>query len=204
MKVCLVRHGETEWSLAGRHTGISNIALTPHGQAQATALAARLQGLAFTQVWVSPRLRARQTCELAGYAAQSTVETDLCEWDYGRYEGLRTAEIHRERPGWNIWHDGCPEGELPVDITVRADRLIARICQLPGPVLLFSHGQFGAALAVRWIGLDVAQAQHLTLQAASVAFLGVDPQHPEQRTIECWNQGYVPQPTTPTSATISP
>lgn len=188
MKLYLVRHGETAWSLTGQHTGTTDLALTPRGEEESRALAPRLQALAFTQVVVSPSLRARQTCELAGLKAASKIESDLSEWDYGRYEGRRSADIHQEMPDWNIWRDGCPGGESAADVSARADRLIARLSAKPGTVALFSHGQFGAALAVRWIGLPVIEGQHFALHTASVSQLSIDPHHPGRRTIELWNE----------------
>jgi probable phosphoglycerate mutase len=188
MKVCLVRHGETAWSLSGQHTGLTELALTAHGEDESRALAPRLRSLAFTQVLVSPRLRARQTCELAGFGAASQIEPDLSEWDYGDYEGRRSVDIRRDDAGWNIWRDGCPGGESPADVSARADRLIARLFTLEGTmqgtVALFSHGQFGAALAARWIGLALVEGQHFALHTASVSLLGIDPHHPDRRTIE--------------------
>jgi broad specificity phosphatase PhoE len=192
MKICLVRHGETAWSLTGQHTGVTDLALTPHGEDESRALAPRLRSMAFTQVLVSPRLRACQTCELAGFGASNPIEPDLSEWDYGHYEGRRSVDIRRENPGWNIWRDGCPGGESPAEVRARADRLIARLCTLPGTLVLFSHGQFGAALAVRWIGLALLEGQHFPLHSASVSLLGIDPHHPNQRTIELWNESRTP------------
>lgn len=199
MKVCFVRHGETAWSLSGQHTGLTDLGLTAHGEDESRALAPRLRTLAFTRVLVSPRLRARQTCELAGSGAASKIEPDLSEWDYGHYEGLRSADICRENPGWNIWRDGCPGGESPADVSARADRLIARLGTMQGTVALFSHGQFGAALAVRWIGLALVEGQHFTLHTASVSLLGIDPHHTDLRTIELWNESRTP-PSSPTAA----
>ena len=199
MTVCLVRHGETTWSMTGQHTGVTDIALTAFGQDQARALASRLRRLAFTQILVSPRLRARQTCELAGFGSASLMEPDLAEWDYGLYEGQRSEDIRRESPGWNIWRDGCPGGESPSDVSARADRLIARLGTMHGTVALFSHGQFGAALAARWIGLALVEGQHFALHAASVSLLGCDPHHPDRRTIELWNEIQTP----PSSATLA-
>ena len=199
MKVCLVRHGETVWSLSGQHTGLTDLGLTAHGEGEARALAPRLQTFDFTHVLVSPRLRARQTCELAGFGAVSELEPDLSEWDYGHYEGLRSAEIRQDNPGWNIWRDGCPGGESPADVCARADRLIARLGAMAGTVALFSHGQFGAALAVRWIGLALVEGQHFALHTASVSLLGCDPQQPDRRTIEIWNESRTP----PSSATAA-
>ena len=197
MKLCLVRHGETAWSLSGQHTGLTDLGLTAQGETESRALAPRLRSLAFTHVLVSPRLRARQTCALAGFGAASKIEPDLSEWDYGSYEGLRSADIRQVNPSWNIWLDGCPGGESPADVGARADRLIARLCTMQGTMALFSHGQFGAALAVRWTGLALVEGQHFALHTASVSLLGIDPRHPDRRTIELWNESRTP-PSSPT------
>lgn len=188
MRLCLVRHGETAWSLSGQHTGLTDLGLTPHGEEESRALAPRLNALAFTRVLVSPRLRARQTCELAGFGPASEMAMDLSEWDYGRYEGLRSADIQRTNPGWNLWRDGCPGGESPADVSTRADRLIAWLGAFSGTVALFSHGQFGAALAARWIGLALHEGQHFPLHTASVSLLGTDPHHPDRHTLDLWNE----------------
>lgn len=187
-QVHLVRHGETAWSLSGQHTGSTDIGLTAHGQAQARELAPLLSPLPFTHVLSSPRLRARQTCELAGLGQPLVIEPDLVEWDYGQYEGRRTADIWLDRPGWNVWRDGCPGGETPVQVSERADRLVAHLCRLQGPIALFSHGQFGAALAMRWIGLPILAGQHFALHPASLSVLGHDSKRPGRRLIEHWNQ----------------
>lgn len=187
MKICLVRHGETAWALSGQHTGVTDLALTAHGENQARALAPRLRTLVFTQVLVSPRLRAQQTCDLAGLGAASRVEPDLAEWDYGDYEGLRTADIRRANPEWNIWRDGCPGGESPAEVSARADRLIARLCTQQGTLALFSHGHFSVALAMRWIGLELIEGQHFALHTASVSLLSIDTHHDDRRIIELWN-----------------
>ncbi len=144
--------------------------------------------MGFTHVLVSPRLRARRTCELAGCGAESVIEPDLAEWDYGDHEGRRSVDIRKEDPGWNIWRDGCPGGESPADVSARADRLIARLGTMRGTVALFSHGQFGAALAARWIGLALVEGQHFALHPASVSMLGCDTHHPGRRIIELWNE----------------
>lgn len=188
MRLCLVRHGETAWALSGQHTGVTDLALTAHGENQARALAARLQTLACSQVLVSPRLRAQQTCDLAGLGPASRVEPDLAEWDYGDYEGLRTADIRRATPEWNIWRDGCPGGESPAAVSARADRLIARLCTQQGTLALFSHGHFSVALAVRWIGLALLEGQHFALHTASLSLLGIDARHQNRRIIELWNE----------------
>lgn len=144
--------------------------------------------MGITRVLVSPRLRARKTCELADLGVASEIESDLAEWDYGDFEGRRSMDIRRDRPDWDIWRDGCPGGESAGDIGWRADRLIVRLAAIKGVVAMFSHGQFGAALAARWIGLPVAEGQHFTLHPASVSLLGTDAQHADRRVIELWNE----------------
>jgi broad specificity phosphatase PhoE len=193
MKVYLIRHGETAWSLSGQHTGVTDLGLTAHGEDESRALAARLRALTFAQVLVSPRLRARQTCELAGLQARSVIEPDLAEWDYGDYEGRRSVDIWCENPGWDIWRDGCPGGESPEQVSARADRLIANLCTKPGATLqgavaLFSHGHFSAALAARWIGLALVEGQHFALSTASVSLLGIEAHHDDRRIIALWNE----------------
>lgn len=197
MKACLIRHGETAWSITGQHTGVTELALTRHGEAQSRGLAVRLQSMGATQVLVSPRLRARQTCDLAGMAATSEIEPDLAEWDYGQYEGRRSVDIREDDPDWDIWRDGCPGGESTADIAVRADRLVARLAMMQGVVLLFSHGQFGAALAARWIGLALFEARHFSLYPASVSLLSIDAHHAGRHVIELWNE--CPRPLNATS-----
>lgn len=192
MRICLIRHGETAWSLSGQHTGSTELGLTAHGEDESRSLSPRLSRLTFEQVLVSPRLRARQTCELAGFGAVSKIEPELSEWDYGRYEGLRSLDIRRENPGWNIWRDGCPGGESPADVGARADRLIAHLGAVQGTVALFSHGQFGAVLAMRWIGLAPFEGQHFALHTAAVSLLGCDPNQPDRHIIELWNESQTP------------
>jgi probable phosphoglycerate mutase len=189
LRLFLVRHGETAWSIAGQHTGLTDIALTAHGEEQARALALRLRTTSFTRVFTSPLRRARQTCELAGFGAHAQIEPDLAEWNYGDYEGKRTIDIQRHRPGWNIWRDGCPNGESPANIAARADRLLGVLRALSGNVALFSHGQFGAALAARWIELAVVEAQHFPLSPASLSVLGYAARDPTVPVIALWNAG---------------
>jgi len=183
----LVRHGETEWSRSGQHTGKTDIALTAHGEKQAAALAPWLQKIRFSAVLTSPRQRARNTCALAGLGENAAIEPNLAEWDYGDYEGLRSGEIRERQAGWTVFQDGCPNGESPADITSRADALIARLLTMTGNIALFSHGHFGAALAARWIGLPLIQAEHLLLSPATLSILGSNPSHPEVRVISLWN-----------------
>jgi probable phosphoglycerate mutase len=187
LQIYFVRHGETAWSLSGQHTGRTDLPLTAQGEVMARHLSAVLQGLAFSLVLTSPRLRARATCDLAGLGAAAKADPDLAEWDYGDFEGLRTVEIQQDHPDWAVWKDGCPGGEMPADVSARADRLIARLHDLSGKVALFSHGQFGRVLAARWIGLPVVQGQHFALDPASISILGFETDHPHRRVITLWN-----------------
>jgi probable phosphoglycerate mutase len=188
MKACLIRHGETAWSLTGQHTGKTDLDLTANGEDQARRIGPRLQAMDFIRVLVSPRLRARRTCELAGLGAMAEMEADLAEWDYGEHEGRRSVDIRLDDPGWDIWRDGCPGGESVADISDRADRLIQRLVRMGGTVALFSHGQFGVALATRWIELPLIEGHHFTLHPASVSLLGTNPHHADRRVIELWNE----------------
>ncbi len=186
-RVYLVRHGETAWSLSGRHTGRTDVALTACGEDQARALEPGFGKIRFDHVLTSPAQRARRTCTLAGLGDTAVVEPDLAEWDYGAYEGELSSAIREGRPGWTVYRDGCPGGEAAGDVAIRADRLIARLCCLGGNVALFSHGQFGCSLGVRWIGLPVAQGRHFQLGTASFCVLGFNPSHPELPVIAQWN-----------------
>ena len=182
-----IRHGETEWSLSGRHTGRTEIPLTPHGGEQARELGLRLRMLGFSRVLTSPRQRARQTCKLAGLTPSAEIDADLSEWDYGDYEGRTTAEIRVHRPGWNVYRDGCPGGETPAQVSDRADRVIANLAAAEGKIALFSHAQFGCVLTARWIGLPVNKGQHFSLGPASLNILGYSPGHPEIAVIALLN-----------------
>jgi broad specificity phosphatase PhoE len=188
-RIYLIRHGETEWSLASRHTSRTDIPLTEQGELDARKLGERLRDLRFSQVFTSPRQRARRTCELAGLGPVAKIEPDLAEWDYGDYEGQHSVDIRQGRPDWNLFRDGCPRGEMPAQVSDRADRLIARLRALDGNIALFSHGHFGCVLAVRWIGLPVIEGQHFLLGTASLSLLGYEPSHPEVPLIELWNAG---------------
>lgn len=183
----LIRHGDTAWSLSGQHTGRSDIELTPRGEEAARVLAAALGATKFTHVLTSPRVRALRTCTLAGLGAQAKIEPDLAEWDYGEYEGLRSSDIRRQRPGWNIYRDGCPGGETPDIVSARADRLIQRLRALDGEIALFSHGHFGTVLAARWVGLAVLHGQGFLFGPANRGVLGFSPNHPDIPVIALWN-----------------
>lgn len=185
--VYLIRHGETAWSLSGRHTGRTDISLTPNGEAEARTLGAQLRGIPFAHVLSSPLRRARQTCELAALERAPEIAPELAEWDYGEYEGRRSVEIHQLRPHWNVYRDGCPGGEMPINVSTRVDRLIARLRRLQGNIALFTHGQIGSAIGTRWIGLALAEARHFSLGTASHSLLGFDPHQPDVPVIALWN-----------------
>ena len=186
-RLYLIRHGETAWSLSGQHTGRTDIPLTEQGEQDARKLAERLTAVKFSRVFTSPLQRARRTCELAGLGEIAEIEPDLAEWDYGDYEGLRLVEIRKGKPDWNVFRDGGPGGESPVQVSERADRLLARLRTLEGNIALFSHGHFGRVLGARWIGLEIRQAQHLLLSTASVSILGYEHNVAEVPAIALWN-----------------
>jgi broad specificity phosphatase PhoE len=173
-RIIVVRHGETAWSREKRHTGRSDIPLTAEGREQARALVAQLAGLDFAAVVVSPLQRARETCELAGFAERAVVEPDLIEWDYGEYEGMTSAEIEQRRPGWTLFGDGVVGGETIGDVAARAERVIARVRAVEGPVLLFGHGHQLRILTALWLEFPAAAAQHLQLATASPSTLGFE------------------------------
>jgi broad specificity phosphatase PhoE len=180
----LIRHGQTEWSLKGRHTGRTDLPLLPEGEAQSLGLRQKLSHRQFTAVLTSPLLRARRTCELAGLGDQAVVDPDLCEWDYGTYDGLTTAEIRAERPGWDLFADGAPGGETAADVGRRVDRVIERIRALPGEVACVAHAHVLRVLAARWIGLDPTGGRHFVLAPASLSELDWER---EQPVIAGWN-----------------
>ena len=186
-QIFLIRHGETAWSKSGQHTSRTDLPINEQGEQEARTLAGRLREIKFSRVFTSPRQRARRTCELAGLGSKAEIEPDLAEWDYGDYEGLRTAEIFKSQPDWNLFRDGCPHGEMPGEISQRADRLIARLRMLEGNIALFSHGHFGRVLAARWIGLPVNEAQRFLLNTASLSILGYEHNNVAEPVIALWN-----------------
>jgi probable phosphoglycerate mutase len=183
----LARHGETAWSLTGQHTGLTDLPLTENGERIALRLGERLDGLNPDKVFTSPLQRARRTCEIAGFGKVAEVDPDLVEWNYGEYEGRRTADIRLERPGWQLFRDGCPGGESPSDLSVRADRVVMRVRAIAGNVLLFSSGHFIRVLAARWIGAEpTVHAAAFMLSTASLSALGYE--HDLSRpVIRLWN-----------------
>jgi probable phosphoglycerate mutase len=180
----IARHGETDWSASGRHTGRTDLPLDEHGRDAARRLGEILAGEAFELVLTSPLSRARDTCRLAGFGAQAELDTDLHEWDYGEYEGLTTDEIRAERPGWTVFEDGCPGGESLAEVAARADRVIERARRVDGRVLAFGHGHSLRILAARWANLAAVEGSRLLLGTATVSVLGWER---ETATISRWN-----------------
>ena len=171
-QVYLIRHGETEWSLNGQHTGVTDLPLTENGRKLAKRLEPILAKETFERVLTSPLERARKTCELAGLGERAAVDSDLMEWNYGSYEGLTSKEIRAQAPGWMLFTDGCPGGENPEQVGARADRLIARVREVEGNVALFAHGHIFRVVAARWLGLPPAAGCHFLLDTATLNILG--------------------------------
>ncbi|HEY2052065.1 MAG TPA: histidine phosphatase family protein [Caulobacteraceae bacterium] len=184
MRLFAIRHGETEWSLNGRHTGATDLPLTDNGRRLAGQLKAALAPHRFELVMVSPMLRARTTAELAGLAEEAVVEPDLMEWNYGEYEGLTHAQIHADRPGWMVFRDGCPSGEAPAEVGERADRVIAMARAAGGDVAVFAHGHILRVLAARWIGLPPQAGQRFLLGTGTLCILS---DYRGVPAIEVWN-----------------
>jgi broad specificity phosphatase PhoE len=185
--VYLARHGETAWTLSGQHTGLTDIPLTDRGERNARRLGLRLQNVTFTKVYTSPLVRASRTCELAGFGAVAETDRDLVEWDYGAYEGRKTAEILKDRPGWFLFRDGCPNGETVSAVGERADRVLARVKQHRGNVLLFSSGHFSRVLAARWLGLGPDCGRFFLLGTATLSILSFEHHNPNEPAIKLWN-----------------
>lgn len=183
-RIWLIRHGETEWSAAGRHTGRNDLPLNPEGERQAKRLRERLAGHAFVRVLTSPLRRARDTCALAGCGASAEVEPDLGEWDYGQYEGRTYAEITAEQRDWSLWRDGAPGGESPAQVAARVDRVLGGLQQRTGDVAVFAHGHVLRVFAARYLGWPAAEGQRLLLSTASISVLGLEHAKP---VIERWN-----------------
>jgi probable phosphoglycerate mutase len=183
-KVYLLRHGETEWSLNGRHTGVTDIPLTENGRKLARQLQPILAREKFVMVLTSPLQRARETCELAGLGTLASVDRDLMEWNYGEYEGLTTEQIRQTRPDWSVFRDGCPGGESPLQVSVRADRIVSRVRAMDGNVALFSHGHILRVLAARWINLSAGYGENFLLDTATLNVLGY---YRESPAFKIWN-----------------
>lgn len=183
--VYLARHGETEWSKSGQHTGRTDLALTGPGEASARQLGERLAGIKFDHLFTSPLSRARRTAELAGFAP--VVDPDLLEWHYGDFEGLKSSEIAVKRPGWNLFRDGAPGGETPDEVTARVDRLVTKLKGLHGNVICFAHGHILRVIAARWIGHPVTLATSMLLSTATLSVLSFNHHNLAEPAIKVWN-----------------
>ena len=184
MEIVLARHGETEWSRDRRHTGTTDIPLTESGRRQAAVLRGELAGRSFARVLSSPLSRAVETCRQAGLGDRAELTGDLCEWDYGNYEGITTAEIRTRRPGWNLWRDGCPGGETAADVGRRVDRVLASLDGLVGDAAVFAHGHVLRVLTARWLGLGPEAGALFKLDTGTLSALGYER---ETRVITRWN-----------------
>jgi broad specificity phosphatase PhoE len=182
----LVRHGETVWSVSGQHTGRTDLPLIRQGEVNARRLSERLSGNAFERVFTSPLARAQRTCELAGFGSSAVADSDLLEWDYGAYEGKTRTEICSERPGWEIFRDGCPGGESLAQVVVRTDRVITRLRAIGRDTLVFSSGHILRVLAARWLGIDGTTGRYLLLDPAGICMLGYQRDLAEP-IIRLWN-----------------
>ncbi len=188
--IYIARHGETSWSLTGQHTGLTDLPLTQRGERNARRLGERLKGITFAKVFTSPLQRASRTCELAGFGTVAQVDNDLVEWNYGEYEGLRPAEIRAKQPDWQLFRDGCPGGESPAQVAVRAGRVVSRVRKVNGNVLIFSSGHFIRVLAVKWIGLEPSvNCKYFMLSTASLSALGYK-HNLSQPVIWLWNDDH--------------
>jgi broad specificity phosphatase PhoE len=185
-RLWLVRHGETEWSASGRHTGLTDVPLTKLGEGQAMQLRERLREHAFGLILTSPRRRAMDTCRLAGFAERAIVDGDLAEWDYGADEGRTTVQIHVDRPGWSLWRDGPLDGETIAQVSERAERVVERARAVDGDTLAFGHGHLLRILAARWVGVAPSNGRRLLLEPATISILGWEHEAP---VIERWNEG---------------
>jgi len=184
--VYVARHGNTAWTHSGQHTGLTDLPLTPDGERNARQLGGRLKGMTFAKVFTSPLQRAMRTCELAGFGAVAEVDRSLLEWDYGQYDGLTSAQIHVQRPDWQLFRDGCPGGESPEQVAARADSVVGRARALGADVLLFSSGHFLRVLAARWLGLGAVGGKYFLLSTASVSVLGYE-NNLSTPVIQLWN-----------------
>ena len=186
-RLFLARHGDTAWTDSRQRTGRTDLPLNERGEERARQLGERLQRFSFARVFTSPLQRASRTCALAGYEKIAEIDPDLVEWDYGRFEGKLTRDIVKERPGWELYRDGCPDGESPEDVAARADRFIARVRGLGGDVLAFSSGHIIRMIAARWNGLGPAVGRVFFCRPASVGVLGFEHDSRDQPILRLWN-----------------
>jgi probable phosphoglycerate mutase len=185
-EIHVIRHGETAWTASRRHTGLTDIPLTERGERQAVQFGEHLRGRTCAHVFTSPLQRARRTCELAGFGVVTQVDPDLVEWNYGDYEGLTTAEILKQRPDWQLFRDGCPDGESLAEVGARADRVVARLRALDGDALLFSSGHFLRVFAARWLGLDASCGRLFLLGTTTLSILGYEHDRSDP-VLRLWN-----------------
>jgi broad specificity phosphatase PhoE len=188
-RLFLARHGDTAWTDSHQHTGRTDLPLNERGEEHARELGKRLQQFTFALVFTSPLQRASRTCALAGFGSSAEVDGNLIEWDYGRFEGKETGDVLKERPGWELYRDGCPDGESPGDVAARADRFIARAHGFAGNVLAFSSGHIIRMIAARWLGLPPAAGRFFFCDPASVGVLGFEHNRRDQPVIRLWNFG---------------
>lgn len=186
-RMFLARHGETPWSLSSQHTGTTDLALTANGERDGVKIGERLKAFTFSAVWSSPRQRARRTAEIAGFGDRIEIDDDLVEWNYGDYEGIRTADILKQNPGWFLFRDGSPNGESPEQVAARADRIVARAKKQGGDVLVFSHGHFIRVLATRWLGQPVGEARYLLCGTATLGIMSHEHHSLDEPVISLWN-----------------
>ena len=188
----LARHGDTAWTDSRQHTGRTDIPLNERGEERARQLGERLRGFSFVHVFTSPLQRASRTCELAGFGSVAEVDADLLEWDYGRWEGKLTSDILKDQPGWQLFRDGCSDGESPQDVAARADRFIARVHGMAGDVLAFSSGHIIRMIAARWHGMPPGAGRVFYCRPASVGVLGFEHDHRDEPVLRLWN--YITEP----------
>jgi broad specificity phosphatase PhoE len=186
-RLFLTRHGDTAWTESHQRTGRTDLALNEAGEARARQIGENLRRYTFASVFTSPLQRASRTCELGGFGAVARVDPDLVEWDYGRFEGMRTKDIMKGRPGWELYRDGCPEGESPGDVAARADGFIARIRRIEGDVLAFSSGHIIRMIAARWLSLPPAAGRFFYCRPASVGVLGFEHRNRDEPIVGLWN-----------------
>jgi broad specificity phosphatase PhoE len=192
-RLFLARHGDTPWTVSGQHTGRTDLALNDQGEQNARQLGERLRQNSFVRVFTSPLERARKTCELAGYGNSAEVDADLLEWDYGNFEGKTTDQILRVNPGWQLYRDGCPNGESPEDVAARADRFITRIREIKGDALAFSSGHIIRMIAARWLGLAAVNGRFFYCRPASVGVLGYEHNAYSEPIVRAWNYVRLPR-----------
>ena len=186
-KIYLIRHGQTEWTVSKKHTGKTDIPLTPEGVEQAKLIGAYLKGTGFQKIFCSPSLRAKETCRIAGFFHSAIIDEELAEWDYGEYEGLTSTEIRKNHPRWTVFSQGCPGGDSVADMGHRANRILGKLRSIPGDIAIFSSGHILRCLTARWLDMPVGFGERLILSPGSLSILGFEKETP---AIISWNQTY--------------